>query len=99
MLRLFLLALALVLAPLSTAVAGIAVNGIRTWAGEDYTRVVFDLSGEAAHSLFTLENPSRVVIDLSGARMDPVLASRAEMRGVVGRIRSGAHGGDLRVGD
>lgn len=91
------LVLALLLAPLP-ALAEISVDGIRTWANADYTRVVFDLSGQAEHSLFTLENPERVVIDLSRARMDPGLAARASLQGVVSRIRSGVQqGGGLRL--
>lgn len=40
------------------------VNDVRVWRSPDKTRLVFDLSGEAAHSEFTLNNPSRVVLDI-----------------------------------
>lgn len=93
-----LLLLALVLAPLSVSAATVSVNGIRTWADAQTTRVVFDLSAEATHSLFTLTNPHRVVIDLAAAAMDPTVAARAELQGMISRIRSGAQkNGDLRI--
>ena len=34
----------------------------------DYTRVVFDISGTVRYEMFTLDNPRRVVIDLSDTR-------------------------------
>lgn len=42
------------------------VEGIRLSAHEGQTRLVFDLSGPVEHSLFTLTNPHRVVIDIQG---------------------------------
>ena len=42
------------------------LRDIRVWDGPQNTRVVFDLSGASEHTLFTLDNPERVVIDLRG---------------------------------
>lgn len=42
------------------------LRDVRVWDGPENTRVVFDLSGSAAHRVFTLDNPHRVVIDLEG---------------------------------
>jgi N-acetylmuramoyl-L-alanine amidase len=84
--------------PLASEAAGMRVEGIRTWAGPDHTRVVFDLSRAGEHTLFTLTNPHRVVIDLEQATLEPGLIREAEATGVVERIRSGRHeGGVLRV--
>jgi N-acetylmuramoyl-L-alanine amidase len=59
-----------VLLPASTAWAQVQVHDVRLWAGPDTTRIVLDLSSPAAHKLFTLENPGRVVVDLKPARID-----------------------------
>ncbi|MBY6189970.1 N-acetylmuramoyl-L-alanine amidase [Microbulbifer agarilyticus] len=60
----FLLA-TLVALPVSSA----DVEGVRLWRAPDHTRLVFDLDGPAEHKLFTLKNPDRVVIDVSGAKL------------------------------
>lgn len=44
------------------------IENVRLWRAPDNTRLVFDLSGPADHSLFSLSNPERLVIDISGAR-------------------------------
>ncbi len=59
-----------VLVMLPAAVANSAeVEGVRLWRAPDHTRLVFDLDGPAEHKLFTLTNPDRVVIDVSGAKL------------------------------
>ncbi|WP_105102793.1 N-acetylmuramoyl-L-alanine amidase [Microbulbifer pacificus] len=45
------------------------VEGVRLWRAPDHTRLVFDLDGPAEHKLFTLQNPDRVVIDVSSAKL------------------------------
>ncbi|AQQ66457.1 N-acetylmuramoyl-L-alanine amidase [Microbulbifer agarilyticus] len=55
----------LVALPVSSA----DVEGVRLWRAPDHTRLVFDLDGPAEHKLFTLKNPDRVVIDVSGAKL------------------------------
>ena len=73
------------------------VDSLRVWSGPESTRVVLDLSGPTPHSVFTLSNPDRIVIDLTGTR----LSSRVgfpEGRGFVAGVRAGGRpGGDLRV--
>ncbi len=65
----------------------------------EYTRVVFDISGNVAYDLFTLENPNRVVVDLAdttpSAGFDPAVVAlgRERVRGVRGSVR----GSDYRV--
>lgn len=44
------------------------IEGVRLWRAPDHTRLVFDLSAPLEHKLFTLENPSRVVIDVTNAK-------------------------------
>lgn len=73
------------------------VEGLRIWSGPDSTRLVLDLSQAVEHRVFSLKNPNRVVVDLSGARLSR-RAPRAEPRGYVKGVRSGPReGGGLRV--
>ncbi len=84
---------------LSPAVwAQATIEGIRTWAGADQTRVVFDLSEPAAHRVFTLPDPSRVVIDFQAASLNPVLLAMANAQGLVRGLRAAPRDeGGLRV--
>jgi N-acetylmuramoyl-L-alanine amidase len=77
--------------------APVAVKDVRLWAGPDSTRVVLDLSGPAKHSLFTLEDPARVVIDLEDARVANADLALPEGRGFAKQLRVGVQGDkDLR---
>jgi len=73
------------------------VIGVRIWPAPDHTRLVFDLSGPAEHSLFTLPEPDRIVIDLKNARLRDNLSTDIT-KGPVKGIRSGARNAtDLRI--
>jgi N-acetylmuramoyl-L-alanine amidase len=77
--------------------AAVAIKDVRVWAGPDSTRIVFDLSGPAEHSVITLSNPDRVVVDISGANVAN-LADLPRNQGFIKQIRVGEQGnGDLRV--
>ena len=39
------------------------VKDVRLWRAPDHTRIVFDLSDPADHTLIVLQNPSRIVLD------------------------------------
>jgi len=97
--RIILTGLLLALLVLATdARAEVQVRDVRVWAGPETTRVVLDLSEPAKHSLFTLENPSRVVVDLKPASMD---LSNIRLPTGVGLVQSvrGANrpGGEVRI--
>ncbi|MDV7211581.1 N-acetylmuramoyl-L-alanine amidase [Azotobacter beijerinckii] len=49
--------------------AAVEVRGVRLWRAPDNTRLVFDLSGQVQHSVFTLTAPDRIVIDVNGAQL------------------------------
>jgi N-acetylmuramoyl-L-alanine amidase len=97
--RALLLALAWVsalFASLSLAASAVTVKDVRLWAGPDATRLVFDLSAPVESNVLTLQNPDRVVIDISGARIDSARAM-PEGQGFVKQLRVGPQGkGDLR---
>jgi N-acetylmuramoyl-L-alanine amidase len=83
---------------MSCAAGAAELRDVRVWASPDSTRVVFDLDRAAEHSLFTLQNPERVVIDLADTQRAQALAARLEGKGLVQRVRSAMHnGGTLRV--
>lgn len=56
--------LLLILFLLSCLVQAVTVQGVRMWPAPDNTRLVFDLNAPVEHSLFTLQSPDRIVIDL-----------------------------------
>lgn len=51
------------------------VLAVRTWPAADYTRVTLELDSELKAEHFTLENPHRMVVDISGLRMSDALQS------------------------
>nr|WP_276583723.1 N-acetylmuramoyl-L-alanine amidase [Pseudomonas sp. RIT-PI-AD] len=66
--------LALLLAMFAVDALGAAeVRGVRLWRAPDNTRLVFDLSGQVQHSVFTLSAPNRLVIDINGAQLSTKL--------------------------
>jgi N-acetylmuramoyl-L-alanine amidase len=88
--------LAFVLA--SNAFAAVSVKDVRVWAGPDSTRVVFDLSGPAEHSVMTLGDPDRVVVDISSANAAGLARALPSNQGFLKQIRIGEQeNGVLRV--
>src|SRR4051812_13038551 len=66
--KLGLLACVTVVASLASAVSAAAdVKAARVWAGPEYTRVVFDLSGPAAYKMSQGDVPGSVVLDIAGS--------------------------------
>ena len=66
------------------------INNVRLWHSPDKTRVVFDVSEDIEHTVFSLKNPERLVVDIQNAGLKAVLPSmQAENRHLIG-VRSGA---------
>lgn len=85
----------LLFAPLTLAAE---LRDVRLWDGPDGTRVVFDLSGTADHKVFTLSNPDRIVIDITGLNGDAVsLVGKTAGKGVVQKLRAGPRENGVRV--
>lgn len=72
-----------------SAVAGVEFEGVRLWAAPDHTRVVFDTTGPVEHSLETLNNPHRVVVDVPAAALGPGLLLNNTRGGLVKAVRGG----------
>ena len=88
----------LLLASGSAAAASAALKDIRVWASPDSTRVVLDLSAPASYTVFSLDGPDRVVIDLERIQADPSAIKLPDGTGVVKAVRLGARGRNgLRV--
>ena len=79
------------------AAAAVTVKEVRLWAGPDATRVVFDLSGPARHTLSTLHNPERVVVDVAAARFENGSVVMPAGQGFAKQLRAGLQGQDLRL--
>lgn len=80
-----------------TASNPVDVRDLRVWAGPDGTRVVLDLTASAEHTLFTLRDPDRVVVDIAGGRLAGGAVAPGG-QGLVKQIRVGARDdGSLRV--
>ncbi|HET8701737.1 MAG TPA: AMIN domain-containing protein, partial [Nitrococcus sp.] len=74
------------------------IKGVRTWAGSDHTRVVFDLTRAVDYRLFTLSNPSRAVLDIQSAALSQDVLDSIKPIGVLEGIRGAVrNGNDLRV--
>jgi N-acetylmuramoyl-L-alanine amidase len=75
----------------------VEVRAVRLWASPEGTQVVVELSGSAKHSLLTLKNPDRVVLDVAAARLSAG-ARRPPASGVVKEVRMARRpNGELRV--
>lgn len=76
----------------------VEVHDVRLWRAPDHTRIVFDLSGPAQHSLVELSDPRRIVLDVKNAQMRVDLNKLKLSNTPVASIRSGMRDGDhLRV--
>lgn len=88
----------LLLVVVSDVWAASTVEGVRLWRAPDHTRLVFDLSAPVSHKLFTLDNPERIVIDVSDARFKASLSSLDLSNTPIKSIRHAPRNGeDLRV--
>ena len=74
------------------------VKDIRLSNNKGYVRLVFDLNGIADHSVFALDKPDRVVLDIKNATMPHGLVDRVQANALIRSIRSGVQNKkDLRV--
>ncbi|MFT5082415.1 MAG: N-acetylmuramoyl-L-alanine amidase [Lentisphaeria bacterium] len=81
----------------SNAIAA-KVDGVRLWRAPDHTRLVFDLSAPAEHSLFSLKGPDRIVIDIGDSRFASNLDALDFSGTPITKLRHGKRNGSgLRV--
>ncbi len=73
------------------------VDGIRFWQDPEKTRIVFDLSDDVKYKIFTLTNPSRLVIDIQQTTLKTDLSKIELPESLVSQIRNSNKSGNLRV--
>ena len=80
------------------AAAATNVKDIRLSSHDGYLRLVFDLDKSVDHSIFTLNKPERIVLDLKNTKMVHGMVDRVRANSMIRRIRSGVQNNDdLRV--
>ncbi len=88
----FLLALLPVFAAASSAT--VTVKSVQLTGDATHAELVLSLSGSTEHTLFTLSQPNRIVLDVDDAELKGALPPG---RGVVSALRSAAHDDKLRL--
>ncbi len=74
------------------------IRNARLWRSDNKLRLVFDLSGPVQYKTFTLSAPERIIIDVSGARLEGNFSDLALENTPIKSIRSGHFGqGDTRI--
>lgn len=88
----------LVLLWLASPALAVDIEDVRFWRSDEYSRVVFDVDARVEYSVFLLEEPARVVIDVSDSRMlgetDSLDFSGSPVTGIRSAPRDGS---DTRV--
>ncbi len=69
------------------------IKNLRVWAGPEYTRAVFDVSGPTDYKLFELAKPDRIVLDLHASAFADTFGAPAA-KGLLKGIRAGKQGKD-----
>ena len=65
------------------------VDKLRIWHSPDSTRVVFDVSADVKHSVFSLINPNRVVVDIDDTSLQGKIPSLDPNNAHIAAIRTG----------
>lgn len=84
------------LAPLQ-AYAETQIKSVRIWRAPDNTRLVFDLTGQVEHNVFSLTGPDRIVIDVRSAQLQANIKDILNTRSPVRDVRTGKKDNELRI--
>ena len=86
----------LLLAPVCTQAA--EIRDVRMFQAPDHTRVVLDASGAFDYQVFSLQNPDRLVVDISASTLEARLDGLDFVAAPIDGVRSGVRNGDdLRI--
>ena len=66
-----------------------SINNIRLWHSPSGTRIVFDVSADVSHKLFTLQNPDRLVVDVKNVELAVTLPP-IDSNDIIDRLRTGS---------
>lgn len=95
--KLGLLACVTAVATLAPAVSTAAdIKAARVWAGPEYTRVVFDLSGPATYKMSQGDTPGSVVLDIAGSAVAGDFVAPGG-QGLFKSMTAGKQGGSARM--
>lgn len=74
------------------------IHDLRLSENKGYVRLVFDLDGIADHSIFSLDDPDRVVLDIKNTKIESEVVNQISRNSLIRGIRSGVrHSDDLRI--
>ncbi|MBT8128502.1 MAG: N-acetylmuramoyl-L-alanine amidase [Gammaproteobacteria bacterium] len=83
---------------IARAAAETHVRDIRLSTHKGYVRLVFDLDKSVDHTIFALNKPERIVLDLKNTKMNHGMVDRVGANSLIRGIRSGVRDAkDLRV--
>lgn len=85
-----LLAFLLLLTSLPAIASQVSVSEPKWWVKDGVTLVSFDLSGKVRYSLFTLQNPDRLVVDFRDGRYSGTASRNIGNHPMIRKVRSGA---------
>jgi N-acetylmuramoyl-L-alanine amidase len=57
------------------AATAVAINAVRVWPAQDYTRITIESNREIRYTQFVIKNPDRLVIDLEQVDINEILNS------------------------
>ncbi len=86
-----------ILLPASVFADSFNVENIRVAKNSQVTRVVFDTSATPTYKIFTLNNPRRVVIDLTGAKLSTKIDQSVFKTSFVEKLRHASRPNRLRI--
>ncbi|NND81527.1 MAG: LysM peptidoglycan-binding domain-containing protein [Gammaproteobacteria bacterium] len=66
-----------------------SIDNLRLWHSPDSTRVVFDVSSDVRYSMFSLDQPQRLVVDIENADLSFKLPSLQADNPHISAVRSG----------
>jgi N-acetylmuramoyl-L-alanine amidase len=79
-------------------VAQARLESVRYWKADDQVRVVLNVNGPLEHSVFLVDNPDRVVVDLKNVRLAGPLPQPDVSDQLLKKMRAGVQNGhDLRL--
>ena len=82
----------------STYAQPINVKSLQFDTTSKQNRLIFDVTASPQHRVFVMENPSRLVIDISNAHLERSLAQPSEGHPLFNRVRAGVRNRtDLRI--
>ena len=70
------------------SVVAAEINSVRLWRAPDNTRLVFDVGGTIEYKVFSLDNPQRLVIDISNITNQPSVANLDFKNSPITKIRT-----------